>query len=91
MQKLMAQLILLFGLTLLTACSGTQAYRLGNSGNADDNKNDTDYMILNVPRAILTSDPCKYGHPDDIVACRKKKQDEVDRLNESISNKTKYN
>jgi hypothetical protein len=48
-------------------------------------------MILNVPRAILASDPCKYGHPDDIVACRKKKQDEADLLDESISHKTKYN
>jgi hypothetical protein len=91
MQKLIAQLILLFGLMLLTACSGTQVYSLGKSGNADDNKNDIDYMILNVPRAILASDPCKYGHLDDIAACRKKKQDEADWLNQSISNKTKYN
>lgn len=76
--------LVLFSLLLLTACSGTSPYRFGNAGNADDNKNDTEYMILNLPRAILASDPCQYGHPDDIAACRKKKQDEADHLNESL-------
>ncbi|GGB45195.1 hypothetical protein [Shewanella inventionis] len=76
--------LVLSSLLLLTACSGTSSYRLGNAGNADDNKNDTEYMILNLPRAILASDPCKHGHPDDIAACRKKKQDEADHLNESL-------
>ncbi len=76
--------LVLSSLLLLTACSGTSPYRLGNAGNADDNKNGTDYMILNLPRAIVASDPCQYGHPDDIAACRKKKQDEANQLNESL-------
>ncbi|MBB1438530.1 hypothetical protein H5202_07475 [Shewanella sp. SG41-4] len=87
MIKWIIQLSLLSCLVMLTACRGTDIVNIGNSGNADDNKNDTDYMILNVPRAILASDPCKYGHPDDIAACRKKKQDEADQLNESLKRK----
>ncbi|MBB1380593.1 MULTISPECIES: hypothetical protein [Shewanella] len=88
MKKRIIQLSLLSSLVILTGCRGTDIINIGNNiGNADDNKNDTDYMILNVPRAILASDPCKYGHPDDIAACRKKKQDEADQLNESLKRK----
>jgi hypothetical protein len=84
MKQLIIQLALLSSLVLLTACSGTNPIRIGKAGNADDNKNDTDYMVINLPRAILASDPCKYGHPDDIATCRKKQQDQVDQLNESL-------
>ena len=83
-QSTLLSSLILSSLLVLTACSGTSPNRLGNAGNADDNKNDTDYMILNLPMAILASDPCKHGHPDDIAACKKKKQDEADQLNESL-------
>ncbi|AZG75043.1 hypothetical protein [Shewanella livingstonensis] len=84
MKKLIAQLTLLSALVILSACSATRPTSIGNSGNADDNRNDNDYMLINLPIAILASDPCKYGHPDDIAACRKKKQDETNQLNESF-------
>jgi hypothetical protein len=84
MKKWIIQLTLLVCVATLTACSGTESIMVGNSSTHKDNGHDAENVVLNLPRAILASDPCKYGHPDDIAACRKKKQDEADQLKESL-------
>ncbi|MFT6976898.1 MAG: hypothetical protein ACJAZA_000600 [Shewanella psychromarinicola] len=82
MKQLIIQLTLLFCVATLTACSGTEPIMAGNSSTHQDH--DAENVVLNLPRAILARDPCKHGHPDDIAACRKKQQDQVDQLNESL-------
>ena len=77
-------------LLLLVLLQGCTSHWVGlrSDNEIRDGKVEPVELGINLPRAVIGSDPCLNGHPDDIAKCQAERQAETNALTESIRNRT---